>query len=766
MRKKLISRKSQHFAGIIITLILTMTFLLLSGCATTDEPVVMGSGNPNDGVVAVGADNPEGVSPEPISGTATLPLPVEWSPIAVSVGDTELVDSETFYITKDSDPAQPGYDPADYTVEFTIANIGTFDLSDLSTALKSVLEKTIPDFEITEPADTELAAGGTFFNSTTFEVMPVIGLLPGTYTDVVMIDCEDSDANAWEFVFDISFTVAAPAFDAETPRIDSQPQDTTVTTGQAVTLLVAASVTDGGTLSYQWYSNQTNSNTGGPAVGGGTSSTFAAPTGTAGTFYYYAVVTNTNTNATGAQTAAAASNAATVVVNAAPAAPAITTADNTGVVFGIGGSFQVAASGATPVTFSLTGAPSGVTINSSTGLLSIVSTVPAGSYPFMITAGNGISPNATQNFTLTVSRAPVANAGINVTAPAVGNSPVTTATIATGTGQFTIGAVTWDPFTATFASDTRYTASLVLTASENFTFTGGLTGFATINGIAAAVTNNTGTAVTLSFQFPAIPGAGDNNGGTPPERTVPADGGSVMVGFTQDGSAVNLDLNQGTVDELLSNASHDTINIDMTGLPWANESVKPAAALAQIAGAGFALELSLPQGTALFDAPSLTSITQQAGGENIGFLLNQAGMADLTQEQRNALGSDDVIYSIRLASGSQVIRELNGNLTVTLHYGGTLPVAVWYLDSQGVLEKMDSTYDTPTNTVSFTTDHLSFYVVGPDAAAAPPPENGDLTEVTVSQPFSGGTLALLIAIIAVAAAVTVFGIRKIRSKTD
>jgi len=598
--------------------------------------------------------------------------------------------------------------------------------------------------------------------------MPVSGLLPGTYTDVVMIDCEDSDANAWEFVFDISFTVAAPAFDAETPSIDSQPQSTAVTAGQAVTLLVAASVTDGGTLSYQWYSNQTNSNTGGTAVGtDGTSSTFAALTGTAGTFYYYAVVTNTNTNATGAQTATAASNAATVVVNAAPAAPAITTADNTSVVFAAGGSFQVAASGAAPVTFSLTGAPAGVTINSSTGLVSIVSTVPAGTYPFLITAGNGISPNASQNFTLTVNRAPVANAGINVTAPVVGSSPVTTATIATGTGQFSVGAVTWNPFTATFASDTQYTASLTLTVSENFTFTGGLTGFATINGNAATVTNNTGTAVTLSFQFPAIPGAGDNNGGTPPTRTVPADGGSVLVGFTQDGSAVNLDLNQDIVGELLSNAAHDTINIDMTGLPWANESVKPAAALAQIAEAGFALELSLPQGTALFEAPALTSISEQAGGENIGFLLNQAGMADLTQEQRNALGSDDTIYSIRLASGSQVIRDLNGNLTVTLHYGGTLPVAVWYLDAQGVLEKMDCKYDTATNTVSFSTTHLSFYVVGPDTEAVPPPDNnGTLTEVTVSQPFSGGTLALLIIIIAVAAAVAVFGIRKIKSKAD
>ncbi|WP_281336478.1 PKD domain-containing protein [Flavobacterium eburneipallidum] len=46
-----------------------------------------------------------------------------------------------------------------------------------------------------------------------------------------------------------------------------------------------------GTPSYQWYSNTTNSNTGGILISGATSSTFTPPTFTAtGNFYYYAVV--------------------------------------------------------------------------------------------------------------------------------------------------------------------------------------------------------------------------------------------------------------------------------------------------------------------------------------------------------------------------------------------------------------------------------------------------------------------------------------------
>ena len=88
---------------------------------------------------------------------------------------------------------------------------------------------------------------------------------------------------------------------------------------------VTASVSKG-TLSYQWYSNTTRSNTGGSLISGATDDAYSAPTGTAGTTYYYCVVTNTDTTATGSQTAQKASSAAEVVVNeeqlAAPTAAA------------------------------------------------------------------------------------------------------------------------------------------------------------------------------------------------------------------------------------------------------------------------------------------------------------------------------------------------------------------------------------------------------------------------------------------------------------
>lgn len=109
--------------------------------------------------------------------------------------------------------------------------------------------------------------------------------------------------------------------DAETPNITG-PQGGTYNVGDTVTLSVAASVSDGGTFSYQWYSNTTNSNQGGTDISGATNEKYTPPTTAAGTTYYYCVVTNTNNSATGQKTATATSNTAEIIVKANVTPPA------------------------------------------------------------------------------------------------------------------------------------------------------------------------------------------------------------------------------------------------------------------------------------------------------------------------------------------------------------------------------------------------------------------------------------------------------------
>jgi hypothetical protein len=73
--------------------------------------------------------------------------------------------------------------------------------------------------------------------------------------------------------------------------------------------------------------------------------------------------------------------------------------------------FAITASGAPSPAFSLTGVlPQGVTFDAQTGIMSgTPGTGSGGDYPLTIRASNGISPNAIQNFTLTVNAAGIAS---------------------------------------------------------------------------------------------------------------------------------------------------------------------------------------------------------------------------------------------------------------------------------------------------------------------------------------------------------------------
>jgi hypothetical protein len=69
--------------------------------------------------------------------------------------------------------------------------------------------------------------------------------------------------------------------------------------GSSPTNLTVAATGGTGTFSYQWFSNTTNSNSGGTNLGSGSgaqTATYTPPTSSAGTLYYYCVITQTGTS--------------------------------------------------------------------------------------------------------------------------------------------------------------------------------------------------------------------------------------------------------------------------------------------------------------------------------------------------------------------------------------------------------------------------------------------------------------------------------------
>jgi len=173
--------------------------------------------------------------------------------------------------------------------------------------------------------------------------------------------------------------------DAETPVISVQPQDVGSGEGAEITLSVEVEeITDGGTLSYQWYSATTLTNSGGTPVGNATEATFSTVIDVAGIYYYYVVVTNTNIEASGAITATAVSDPVTVTVEEVTVTSVTVTPNTVTVEVGNTHQFTATVNGtgypAQSVTWTVSGNLNVGTTISSDGLLTVAAAETAKSF--------------------------------------------------------------------------------------------------------------------------------------------------------------------------------------------------------------------------------------------------------------------------------------------------------------------------------------------------------------------------------------------------
>ncbi|MFN5844229.1 MAG: beta strand repeat-containing protein, partial [Flavobacteriia bacterium] len=169
------------------------------------------------------------------------------------------------------------------------------------------------------------------------------------------------------------------------PSITTQPQaNSTVCLNGTLTLsTIAANGTP--SLNYQWYSNTTNSNTGGNPISGATSASYSVPTGTVGTYYYYCVV-----SAPGNGCNDIATNVSVVTIISLTNS---FTSTNVSCFGGNNGSIDLTVTGGFGYTYSWTG-PGGFTSTSQdlTGLT-------AGTYLVTVTDANGCSTTASVTIT-------------------------------------------------------------------------------------------------------------------------------------------------------------------------------------------------------------------------------------------------------------------------------------------------------------------------------------------------------------------------------
>ena len=198
-----------------------------------------------------------------------------------------------------------------------------------------------------------------------------------------------------------------------------------------------------------------------------------------------------------------------------------------------------------------------------------------------------------------------------------------------------------------------------------------------------------------------------------------SDGDSSLGSVTGQGDNVNVNVSGSSVttaqmETAVERAdSGETVTIDASH----RTSVSlPSGGLENAADNDNNLTVELEDGEVTLSPEALASVAEQAETTVI-LTVEPVATDDLNRRQQEVVG-DAPVFELTLRSGSRYITDFDGGLiTVSLPYElqeGQSPagVVVWYLDDMGNINECWTMYDVRTETVIFTTDHFSKYVIG------------------------------------------------------
>ncbi|MCX6210057.1 MAG: PKD domain-containing protein, partial [Bacteroidetes bacterium] len=176
------------------------------------------------------------------------------------------------------------------TTQPSTTNI-SYCINTMATALSVAATGTSPTYQWYSNTTASNSGGTLISGATSNSYIPPISSVGITYYYCVVSDASCS------LTTNISGSITVNA----NPSISSQPSTSAQTRCQnvaATALSIIATAGSGSISGYQWYSNSTNSNSGGILISGATSSSYTPPTTSIGTTYYYCIVTNSNTCST------------------------------------------------------------------------------------------------------------------------------------------------------------------------------------------------------------------------------------------------------------------------------------------------------------------------------------------------------------------------------------------------------------------------------------------------------------------------------------
>ncbi len=632
-------------------------------------------------------DNGDGTAT--LSGTPTSGIGGTYTLSLTAANGVTPEAEQTFTLTVDQAPAIT----SDDATTFTVGNFGTF----------TVTTTGFPDPALSESG--ALPGGVTFLDNgegtATINGTPASGT-GGTYTLSITAANGVTPEAEQTFTLTVDQAPAITSDDATTFTVGSEGTFSITTGGFPTASLSESGALPGGVT---FLDN-----------GDGTATLSGTPTsGTSGTYTLSVTATNGITPD--------ATQTFTLTVDQAPA---ITSDDATTFTVGSAGTFSITTSGFPTAALSETGSlPGGVTfLDNGNGTATLSGTPAAGSggtYTLSLTATNGVAPDATQTFTLTVDQAPAITSD-DATTFAVGSAGTFSITTSgfPGTSLSESGAL---PGGVTFLDNGDGTATLSGTPDAgsggtymlSLTATNGVAPDATqtftltVNQSPAitsddATTFTVGNAGTFSITTSGFPTAALSESGTLPGGVSfldNGDGTATLSGTPDAGSGGTYTLSLTATNGVAPDATQTfTLTVDQAPAITSDDATTFA-----VGSAGtFSITTSGFPGTSLSESGALPgSVTfldngdgtatlsgtpdAGSGGTYMLSLTATNGVAPdatqtftLTVDQAPAITSDDATTFTVGSAGTFTITT-SGFPIATLSESGALPGGVTFLDN-------------------------------------------------------------------------------------
>lgn len=202
-----------------------------------------------------------------------------------------------------------------------------------------------------------------------------------------------------------------------------------------------------------------------------------------------------------------------------------------------------------------------------------------------------------------------------------------------------------------------------------------------------------------------------------PSKPVPlsSEKGRVSASASVSGGIAVVAVTDGQIAGLISESgATGTVTADLSAL-GTNAAILPQKLVGAAAKDSDGLTAKLSSGSVTLDKTALGSVS---GSGSIKISVEKVDNGKLSAAQKSMTGENGLVVDVNLfVNGAKVHDFSGGKITVSIPYTpktGENPdsVTVWYLEDNGSLTPMNGKYDPASGTVTFTTTHLSQYVIG------------------------------------------------------